>query len=149
MHRLQELSGEHDPRIQPPPIEAAPAVEHYQAQPPLPSGRTDCHSHTQHFFKNNLCASEESERDRQRLESRLSELQGRNEELLATVEHLQQQKPIKVRSEWFKPPFNLQSSTSFLPDGWLVFVQEVVKVPYPVPVTPRSTVMSPVTPGNH
>ena len=38
--RLQELSGEHDPRIQPAPVEAAPApvVEHYQAQPPPPSG---------------------------------------------------------------------------------------------------------------
>lgn len=42
--------------------------------------------------------SEEDERERQRLESRISELQGRNEELQATVEHLQQQKPIKVRS---------------------------------------------------
>lgn len=40
MHRLQELSGEHDPRIQPP-VEAAPAVEQYQAQPPPPSGTID------------------------------------------------------------------------------------------------------------
>ena len=41
--RLQELSGEHDPRIQPAPVEAAPApaVEHYQAQPPPPSGTID------------------------------------------------------------------------------------------------------------
>ena len=44
---------------------------------------------------------EEDERERQRLESRISELQGRNEELQATVEHLQQQKPIKVRLECF------------------------------------------------
>ena len=45
-----------------------------------------------------LYDSEEDERERQRLESRISELQGRNEELQATVEYVQQQKPIKVRS---------------------------------------------------
>ena len=45
IHRLQELSGEHDPRIQPPAVEPAPVIEHYQAQPPPPSGTTiDCHS---------------------------------------------------------------------------------------------------------
>jgi predicted DNA binding CopG/RHH family protein len=41
--------------------------------------------------------SEEDERERERLESRISELQGKNEELQATLEHLHKQKPIKVR----------------------------------------------------
>ena len=34
--------------------------------------------------------------ERQRMEREISDLQGRNEQLLATVESLQHQKPIKV-----------------------------------------------------
>ena len=35
VHRLQELSGEHDPRVQAP-VTAAPVIEHNLAQSPPP-----------------------------------------------------------------------------------------------------------------
>ena len=67
------------------------------------------------------------------------------------MEHLQQPTPIKVRSELL-----ILTSFQFMhmhaPMAgfffFLVFFQEIVKVPYPVPVTPRNIIMSPVTPGN-
>ena len=86
---------------------------------------------------------EEQILERQRLESQINELQGRNQWLQATVDTLQQQKPIKVC-------VHTQSLYRVCICEYLFDLQEVVKVPYPVPIaTPTSTMMSPITPGTY